>query len=250
LAVLRALNANNHSTAADLTAATGLPRGTIYRLLDTLIAQGYVMTSDNNLSFSLRPRVSELSAAFALDRVAVEACRAEVDALAARMDWPCALLAFDGADLRIAHSTHGRLGRRVVSRPSGASRVPLLETAAGRILLATLKPADRRPLMDRAIAERAGSGFEASSDAAAELVSAAARAGYGYRDGGLVPGTVSIALPIQPRTCPTLIVSAMFLRSWGDIEAAARRYLPAIRSAVCQMESALSARSSRRAPCA
>ncbi|MBN9009232.1 MAG: helix-turn-helix domain-containing protein, partial [Rhizobiales bacterium] len=46
LAVLRAMNARMHSTLADLHRDTGLPKPTVFRILETLRDEGYVREVD------------------------------------------------------------------------------------------------------------------------------------------------------------------------------------------------------------
>src|SRR5690606_40094845 len=64
LQVLRALNEHNYTTVLQLSKATGLPRATIYRLLDTLIAAGYVAQGGTKDLYRLTIMVRALSDGF------------------------------------------------------------------------------------------------------------------------------------------------------------------------------------------
>src|SRR5689334_21242880 len=64
LAILRALNENNYASALQLSRITDLPRPTVYRLLDTLIAAGYVAHGTRPDIYRLTIAVRALSDGF------------------------------------------------------------------------------------------------------------------------------------------------------------------------------------------
>jgi len=64
LTVLRALNETNYATAMELSKRTGLPRSTVYRLLDTLMAAGYVGIGARKETYQLTILVRALSDGF------------------------------------------------------------------------------------------------------------------------------------------------------------------------------------------
>src|SRR5437870_2327770 len=66
LEVLRTLNAveQGRATISELSKRTGLHRATIRRLLETLVAEGFVRRSDSDDSYRLTLKVRELSEGF------------------------------------------------------------------------------------------------------------------------------------------------------------------------------------------
>src|SRR3569623_756778 len=88
LQVLEALNLKTQMTLAALHEATGLPKSTLVRLLDTLIAGGYVHRVSRRAGYGVAERALRLSGGFRhADRV-VEAARPFISALTAELKWP------------------------------------------------------------------------------------------------------------------------------------------------------------------
>lgn len=88
-------------TAAELAAATGLPRATAYRLLNLLVADEYVVRLPDLSGFALGTRVEGLVAAAAPVRV-VSAVRSELQELRAGMRPAVHLLLLRGPSVRMA----------------------------------------------------------------------------------------------------------------------------------------------------
>ena len=68
LAVLSALNRHGSATALTLARESGVPRATVYRLLQTLQDEGYVGRRTADDWFHLRLKVRSLSEGFAASR--------------------------------------------------------------------------------------------------------------------------------------------------------------------------------------
>jgi DNA-binding transcriptional ArsR family regulator len=66
LQVLRVLNEKNYASVLEINRATGLPRTTIYRLLDTLIDAGYVKFGNREEGYCLTVQVRTLSEGYLL----------------------------------------------------------------------------------------------------------------------------------------------------------------------------------------
>jgi len=81
LVVVEALNRRVYTTLSDLHDETGLPKSTLVRLLDTLIATGYVRRISRSLGYCLTDRVTLLSQGFQSTDQIVEASRPHLRAL-------------------------------------------------------------------------------------------------------------------------------------------------------------------------
>lgn len=73
--LLHELNRQRVSSVRHLHGATGLPKPTIVRLLDTLIALGYVVNDRRQGGYQVTSLVRSLSAGFHGDPLVVEAAR-------------------------------------------------------------------------------------------------------------------------------------------------------------------------------
>src|SRR6201996_8176603 len=106
LAVLSALNRHGSATALTLARETGVPRATVYRLLQTLLEDGYVGRGTADERFHLRPRVRGLSEGFEDEQwITVIAAPALAD-LTRRILWPCDVATLSGLKMVIHDTTH------------------------------------------------------------------------------------------------------------------------------------------------
>ena len=88
LDLLRGLNRFNGATDRNLVDMTGLSRGTVYRLMETLITAGYVRKDRTAGIYWLEPDVQELSDGFReAERISAVAQK-HLDELCNQIEWP------------------------------------------------------------------------------------------------------------------------------------------------------------------
>jgi DNA-binding IclR family transcriptional regulator len=149
LAVLRALGATpDGSTVAELSAATTLDRAVLYRLLETLSDQGFVVRDPDTRKFRLGVALVELGAragrSLEVRRLAVPAMRALME----HVHETVCLAVRDRSDVVVVDRAEPaglfvRVGYHV------GFRHPLPVGAHGRALLAFLDPSEQKPYVDR-----------------------------------------------------------------------------------------------------
>lgn len=104
--VLEALNARPPAASlAVLAEATRLPKPTVVRLLETLIAAGYVRRISRREGYALAERVTRLSGGFRHGDAIVEAARPFLTALTAEFKWPVGIATLDRDAMRVRIST-------------------------------------------------------------------------------------------------------------------------------------------------
>jgi IclR family transcriptional regulator, mhp operon transcriptional activator len=104
-AVLEALNRARTGTVASLSEATALPKSTTSRMLETLVALGYVTRVSRKIGYRITDRVLALAAGVRyVDRL-VHAAAPEMGAFTARTGWPVYLGTISDAVVLIRHST-------------------------------------------------------------------------------------------------------------------------------------------------
>ena len=150
--ILRFLNKAGAARAADIAAELGLPRPTVYRLLNTLEEEGYVLYSGSDS----RVRVSPLAAALgdnALMRSRL--CQVAASILAKFTDtyaWPVDLSTYEDAHMVIQETTHNRSPLSVDPGMVGYS-LPILRSSAGRAYLSVCSAREREIIIDLLRAE-------------------------------------------------------------------------------------------------
>ncbi|MDQ8726701.1 helix-turn-helix domain-containing protein [Bradyrhizobium sp. LHD-71] len=103
--VLEALNRHRTSTLTALAAATALPKSTTARLLETLVALGYVTHVSRSMGYRITDRVLTLAAGVRFVDNLVNAAAGPMSEFTASTGWPLYLGTVSDALVLIRHST-------------------------------------------------------------------------------------------------------------------------------------------------
>jgi IclR family mhp operon transcriptional activator len=198
LAVLAALNRHGGASALTLARETGVPRATVYRLLQTLLDEGYVGRGAADDRFQLRLKVRSLSGGFEDEQwIAAVAGPVLVD-LTRRISWPCDVATLEGLKMVIRETTHP-IAPLSIDRNMAGQEMPILASSSGMAYIA-FAPAEERATLLGLLARSGDPNDSLARDPAqaARLIAATRRRGYGLRQGGQIwPHTGAIALPIR-----------------------------------------------------
>lgn len=243
LDLLRAINVQEggRSSLGQLAEVTGLHRTTVRRLLETLIAEGYVRRSDSDDSYCLALRVRSLAEGFRDDDWISGIVAPALSELLQAVVWPSDLTTPQGAHLVIRESTH-RFSPLSFHRAMVGQTMPMLLTAAGRAFLAAC-PDDQRDEILQLV--RAGDDDQARLAADERFVhnvlGRTREQGYGSNDGEWTSQRKvgAIALPIMLNGRPLGAINLVYLNRMVTLKEAERRYLPALQRAVSRIEEKL-----------
>ena len=198
LAVLSILNRHGSATALTLARETGVPRPTVYRLLQTLVDSGYIGRSAGDERFHLRLKVRSLSEGFTDEQWISSIAAPALEELTRRISWPCDAVALHGLKMVIHETTH-RIAPLSIDRNMVGQELPILASASGLAYIAFARKEERQSLL--ALLARSDDPQDAIARDAAQvlrLITATRRHGYGLRHGGRIwPHTGAIALPIR-----------------------------------------------------
>jgi DNA-binding IclR family transcriptional regulator len=197
LRVLTHLAAQRGPTrAAALASALGLPRSTVYQLLDVLVAQGFVVHLPEEHRYGLGIAAFELSSGFSRQQPLSRLGRALVAALVDRLGESAHLVVLHGRDVIYL------VEERAPHRPSLVSdvgvRLPAHLTASGRAMLAALPAAQLRALYPNqsALEQRDGRGPRTRLELRGVL-DRVRTDGYATENGEITPGIASVALAVH-----------------------------------------------------
>ncbi len=192
----------------DLQIATGLPKGTLARMLHTLVAFRLVRHEAQDNTYRLGNRLFELAHRVweTFDLRGAAAPQLERLALEARETVAIGTLDNDQIVYIEQRSQGGPFGFRIeVGR-----RAPLHCTAAGKALLAFSTPHEQRAILHRIPIERFAANTLVDPDLLlADLALTRAR-GYAISNGEHVEGVVSVAAPIFDHTGKAIGAIGMF----------------------------------------
>lgn len=245
LDLLRALNSQEggRSTLAQLAEVTGLHRTTVRRLLETLIAEGYVRRSESDDRYVLALRVRSLAEGFRDEDWIASIVAPALGELLQTVVWPSDLTTPQGADMIIRESTH-RFSPPSFHRAMVGQTLPMLLTASGRAFLAHCSDEQREQILHIA---RGGSDDQARLAAddrfVANILARTRDSGYASNDGEWTSQRKvgALALPIRLRGLPVGSVNIVYLNRAVPLKEATSRYLPALRQAVDRIEAQLGA---------
>jgi IclR family transcriptional regulator, mhp operon transcriptional activator len=198
LAVLSALNRHGSATALTLARETGVPRATVYRLLQTLLDDAYVGRGTADDRFHLRLKVRSLSEGFEDEQWISAIAGPALEELTRRISWPCDVSTLQGLKMIIHDTTH-RIAPLSIDRNMVGQELPMLKSASGLAYIAFARREEREALL--AVLARSSDPDDAlarDADEVSQLIAVTRRRGYGLRQGGRIwPHTGSLALPVR-----------------------------------------------------
>src|SRR6185369_2277698 len=145
-AVLEALSRRRSSTLSTLIAETGLPRPTVVRLLQTLIALGYAVRLSRQQGYRLTDRVLGLSESIRFVDHLVDAAMPHMSRFTAEHGWPLYLATLSQGALTIRHSTAPESPMAFEAAALNTRR-SVLTSALGRVWLAFCPSDERRTIL-------------------------------------------------------------------------------------------------------
>lgn len=232
LAILKALNERQVSTVRELHRATGLPKSTIVRFLETLVAEGYVANDPQLGGYCVTSQVPALSSGFHSAPLVVEASRECCAALTRALKWPMSLALLDGAAVSVKYST---IPDSPIS-PFHATinmRLSLISRALGRAYIAYC-PEDERKILISLLASSSNP-EDHHPDIAARVEAIAKQVrhwGYAARDPAAEPKTSdTIAVPVMHGDRVMATMGMTFFRSAVSPARVRDELAPALRAA-------------------
>ena len=139
IAVIRALSAENKQlTLSEVARETGLSRAAARRFLLTLASLNYVGTDGHY--FFLKPRVLELGNAFRRSFSVATIAQTHLESLAAKLEEDCSASVLDAGS--IVYTSRAAANRIMSLNLTVGQRLPAFVTSMGRVLLASIPPAE------------------------------------------------------------------------------------------------------------
>ncbi|MFJ7884474.1 DNA-binding transcriptional regulator [Pseudomonas sp. NPDC096917] len=244
LALINGLNRiDGGASTAQLAELSGLHRTTVRRLLETLQAEGYVRRSESDDSYRLTLKVRELSEGFRDEQWISSIAAPLLGELLQQVVWPTDLCTLDGDAMVIRETTH-RFSRLSFHRSMVGRRLPLLMTATGRAYFAYCSASEREELIDLMLSrEDEQSVLAADRRFVERLVEHTVSKGYGENNShwGQERRIAAIAIPVVHEERVMGCLNLVYIAKAMSVEEAARRYLPAMRVTVQQIQERLHA---------
>ncbi len=241
LEALNVLNMRDGTTVSEAAREIGLPRTTVFRLLATLCAAGFVFRDPTDERYRLTIRVRGLSCGFDDEAWVEQIAKPLLDELCGEVLWPVALATRDGASM-VLRATTDHDTPLAAPRLCAGMRLPLLGSAAGRVHLAFCPPAEREALLEPA-ARAARRPLNGSRAELTRLLDEVRSQGYAQttraRD-ALEEVTLAVPVSLDERRSASL--SLRFTATAVAPRMRDERYLPKMRQCAARLRSSFSQR--------
>ncbi len=179
---------------ADLVEGCELPKATVHRICTLLRSQGYLRTDIGGKGLVPGPRLMGLSDAVRANQAQFALRHAVLESVARRIGETCNISVPDGLAMIYWDRVETEWPLKV-QLPVG-SRVPLYCTASGKLFLASLPPARRRPLLARLDLEPRTPNTISDEGALEAALDGIARTQMGTDNEEFIEGMIAIAVPI------------------------------------------------------
>jgi IclR family mhp operon transcriptional activator len=213
LEILRTVNRLRIASVTDIYAATHLPKPTIIRMLETLMADGYVARDNMFGGYRVTGRVHELTRGFGGISMIIEASRAPAIELTRRIKWPIGIGVLDGEAFSIQFWT-GAISPCAHTNTVLGLRPTLQSSAMGRAYLAYCPEGERERLF-AALRSNPEHGFTEQREAEFRHLLARLRSvGFAVRDPRTEPRQMTtVAMPLMFEDDVLAAVSVSFFKS-------------------------------------
>ena len=248
--VLRTVNRLRIASVSRIHAATGIPKPTVVRMLETLIADGYVARDNMCGGYRITARTRELNEGYDGLPFVIEAARPLAIDLTRRMKYPVGIGVFDGDAIALQFWT-GTISPLAHTNTVLGLRPDLVTTAMGRAYLAFCPDEERDRLLAR-LRQGKTSGFSREHEAMLlQLLRRVREDGYAMRDPQTEPRRMTtVAMPIRNRGQVVALTSVTFFSSAIPRLHMAERVIGPLRETVGRMEETIAfMQSSQGAPC-
>ena len=189
--------ARGATTVSNLARATRLNVSTAFRLLQTLMARGYVEQEQSNRSYQLGPRLFQMGSAYLHGSDLVTIARPHLEILRDKLGETTYLVIFSNGEIVQLCKADGK---QVVSASvRSMTREPAYCTATGKVLLAGLSPAAFEKYVSRTRLQSFTPATITSKTKLREEIACVRDAGFAVDLEEFVPDLCCVSVPVLDR---------------------------------------------------
>jgi IclR family transcriptional regulator, mhp operon transcriptional activator len=239
LALLVAMNRRPLASVCELAADTGLPRPTVYRLLDTLAQAGFVSLDSATDRYRPTHGVRALSDGFVDDEWVTEIAAPMMAEFTREHVWPVSLFTFEAGKMLVRDTTH-RLSALSIDYGMVGKRMSMLRTAGGLAYLAFCPDNERKVILDLLAQSDEPDDQQAREVHLLDGLFKSIRAdGYARQDRVINPKAASISVPIIVGRKVHGSMSLIFIASAMTMTEVEKKLLPPLRAMTTRLARAL-----------
>ena len=237
--ILRTLNRLRIGTVSSLHLETGVPKPTVVRMLDTLIADGYVARDNMCGGYRVTHKVRELVSGYDGIAQIIEASRPCAIALTNKIKWPVGIGIIDGEAISI-HFWTGTISPWVHTNTMLGHRPSLITSAMGRVYMAFCPEQERERHIERFRHNPALSFGPADEERYRGLLGRIRQNGYAFRAPNTEPRrNTTVALPVCYGTEILASITVSFFITAVPRNQIAKQIIEPLRETVDKIEEVL-----------
>ncbi|MEM1285767.1 MAG: DNA-binding transcriptional regulator [Pseudomonadota bacterium] len=236
LSVLAAVSDGKGAKPAEIAAQVGIPRPTVYRLLETLEELGYVSRSASDNRFRVTLKTRAIAQGYDAETQIGEVAGPILARLGSEIVWPIDLSTYEDGWMVIRETTHAR-SPMSIDRNMIGFQLPVLLTASGRAFLAFSPPSVRDACLDLLRARDDALDRPFLDPLYLDRILKTCRAkDYGMRLGeSFIPKTSSFAVPVMEGGLVTACITVIWITSALSVSRAEQELLPSLRLAAAEI---------------
>ncbi|MBL41427.1 MAG: hypothetical protein CMM49_02070 [Rhodospirillaceae bacterium] len=179
LEIIRAINYLGPSSISEISKYTKLPRGTVYRMLETLSAEKFITKNPNDNRFRLLSKIETLTNGFTDNDWIFSIAKPLIEKLCSEIVWPISIATCNGKEM-ILRETTDENSPLALKKITGGFRVPILTSAAGRVFLSYTDQANRNKILSNISKDKTYQSNSISNDhdAVRKIISEVRESGY------------------------------------------------------------------------
>ena len=229
LTILQVVNERDGVKTQDIAQLTGISRPTVFRLLETLEARGFVTQSPSGGGWHPTLSCNLLSSGFIDKSWVGQIAIPQMIKLGKRILWPLDLVTLDGDAMLVRETTH-KVSPFSFDVGMVGARVPLLYTAGGHAYLAYCPEDEREVIFDMLrSSDRPEHALVHDTRAMHQILDRTRSRGFGIRTEGFKGHTHSISIPIYQNGRVLAALTVICLKTAISLEEMVRRFEPRLR---------------------
>jgi len=237
--ILRTVNRLGIASIQQIHDATGFPKPTIVRMLETLVGEGYVARDNMCGGYCVTSRVHELTSGHQGISQIIEVARPFAIELTRNVKWPIGIGVLDDDAIAIKFWT-GSISPLVHTNTVLGLRPDLATTAMGRALLAYCPAAERDDQMRRMRDDPARDFGEAEEVQLRSILRQVRIDGYATRDPRTQPHRITtFAMPIREAETVHALINISFFTTAVPTAEIAEKILAPLRATTAMIEHAI-----------
>ncbi|MBP6019316.1 MAG: helix-turn-helix domain-containing protein [Burkholderiaceae bacterium] len=238
LLVLEAVNTQGPAGLSQIWRSTGLPKATVFRLLESLRATGYLVYDEKAQTYQVGLRTLALSNNVSYERQLLQMSAPVMTGFRETLGWPSDLAVFQH-DKMVIVDTNRQPGMLSANRSIG-SRVPMMASATGRVYLASIGASEREKLLgELRLSTDPFEQLAKDISATDQLLDETASRGYALSDQEFLKTNRGAAVAVMHCDTVVCVINFIVIATVISLEEVEQRYVPMLLKAKAELEDLL-----------